>query len=124
MTNGSAHLDYAPPPKWHQRRWFRRAIIILILACVAWQLYQLLEWGWRRGTILWQERQALSHVYPPERSIKEPAPDKFQSQLLAGQFEIELFVHGRRATDSSPRRLVVVGHDFHSRWRRSLIPPL
>jgi hypothetical protein len=129
-----AQLDYAKRPSVVRRRWFRRAVVGVMIACVA---ASAVWWGppvWRRGRLLYVQRQCLRYAaregqlicaeplpyggQTPPFTTAAPEPDCLRELVTIGwgsqtanqRARVEgpvVFLH-ERSSKSGVRRLVVV----------------
>jgi hypothetical protein len=122
-----AQLDYAKRPSVVRRRWFRRAVVGVMIACLAASGVWWLPPAWRRGRLLYVQRQCLQYTTRPSELIcAEPPPYAGEtppftvavmdpacllelgrsSTLTTGRGPV-LFLHERRSK-AGVRRLIVV----------------
>jgi len=80
MDQPTSQLDYAPAPRWHQRRALKRwTIRAALLAAV---LFSFFHWGpdaWNQLQTYRAQRQCLNYT-PPQRQLiyaDDPNPDPF-----------------------------------------------
>ena len=149
MTDRQVQLDYAPPLKFSQKRWWRRAVVLVVLVPVLWLGYRKWPDVQRRLDFLQLQRTCMNHADPAGTLLFEQTPDdnaarepgfgrsnartlaQWDSLLqtkhegrLAGDFLFvqssgTVFVHARRATPSSPER--IVGLDLALGWLPELV---
>lgn len=67
-------LTYAPPPAWHRRRLFRRAVLLLVFASVVGCLA-----GWRKpllrhARLLYRQHQCAAYAFAPDGAVASVGP--------------------------------------------------
>src|SRR5262245_12852583 len=91
MESAAPSLDYAPPPRWHQRRTFRRAlrigvIVFLLLSLLVWAPF-LYYWLAYRLPIKLAERRAR-HYTPAttQHVVYDDDPQTYPALLASGGY--------------------------------------
>src|SRR4051794_34337155 len=84
MAETTVQLDYANPPRWHRRRWFRRVmlgILLIALSAAAWR------WGpekWERAKLLYWQRQCMNYTAPADQIAYDQEPGGTSTLLKVG----------------------------------------
>jgi hypothetical protein len=70
----SAHVDYAPPPRWHRRRRWRRLLLPLTLVALGGSSVWWWPPVWRHLDLLNRQRQCISYRHPPGHVVFDQSP--------------------------------------------------
>lgn len=122
MPDTPHQLEYAPPLKWHRRRWMRRTVFILVivLPCIA--IAPLVRRTYDRAIAIYDQRRWMKHTISPEHVIAEPSPAEFDHMMAARQVaDSVVMVHGRTAQGGTPRH-ILVSAAWLRRWQYLRFP--
>ena len=79
-------LAYAPPPRWHRRRRFRRAVGVVLLLAAGAAAWRYGKSAWTRGRLLYYQRQCLAYTAPPDQVVYEQDPVRAAALLSRGSY--------------------------------------
>jgi hypothetical protein len=74
MTQITQHtLDYAPPPRWHQRRW-RRLLLVVLLLLLSGSVWRWGAFVFNRASVLYWQHECMTFAQPEDRVVYDEGP--------------------------------------------------
>jgi hypothetical protein len=74
MSAAPVKLEYAPPPSWHRRRWFRRTVLLVCVFAIAAAGWRWAPEKWQRAKLLYWQRQCLNYSPSADEVVYDQEP--------------------------------------------------